>query len=88
MEPGSAVGKPADEEEQLLQMSNERFTVPELLFNPSSLGAFVHKSLLNNQSYVSCSLLTVFRLKSSWDPRSYRSVYFIPPGRSSRYVLE
>lgn len=28
-----------DEEEQLLQMSNERFTVPELLFNPSCIGS-------------------------------------------------
>lgn len=27
-----------EEEEQLLQMSNERFTVPEILFNPSTLG--------------------------------------------------
>jgi actin-related protein 6 len=26
------------EEEQVLQMSNERFTVPECLFNPSSIG--------------------------------------------------
>lgn len=33
--------KPAvvEEEEQLLQMNNERFTVPEVLFNPSTLGA-------------------------------------------------
>lgn len=26
------------EEEQLLQMGNERFTVPEVLFNPSTIG--------------------------------------------------
>lgn len=32
-----APGKvPADE--QLLQMNNERFTVPEVLFNPSTIG--------------------------------------------------
>lgn len=28
-----------EEEEQLLQMSNERFTVPEVLFNPSTIGS-------------------------------------------------
>lgn len=27
-----------EEEEQLLQMSNERFSVPEVLFNPSTIG--------------------------------------------------
>ncbi|KAL8276167.1 hypothetical protein RQP46_011425 [Phenoliferia psychrophenolica] len=35
---GDAKGKgPAVEEEQLLQMSNERFAVPEVLFNPSTI---------------------------------------------------
>lgn len=38
---GRAVEESAQgEEEQLLQMNNERFTVPEVLFNPSTLGAF------------------------------------------------
>lgn len=29
---------PADDEEQILPMNNERFTVPEILFNPSDIG--------------------------------------------------
>lgn len=32
------------EEEQVLQMSNERFTVPECLFNPSSIGKSVSRT--------------------------------------------
>ena len=31
------------EEEQLLQMGNERFTVPEVLFNPSTIGKQIGK---------------------------------------------
>jgi len=33
-----AAPKKTAEEEQLLQMNNERFTVPEVLFNPSTIG--------------------------------------------------
>ncbi len=42
------VGVPV-EEEQLLQMGNERFTVPEVLFNPSTIG-----EQLNSQAYFLC----------------------------------
>jgi actin-related protein 6 len=31
-------------EEQLLQMNNERFTVPEVLFNPSTIGACLEET--------------------------------------------
>jgi len=30
--------EPADDEEQILPMNNERFTVPEILFNPTDIG--------------------------------------------------
>ena len=35
-----SVGRPnaANEGEQIIRMNNERFTVPELLFNPSDIG--------------------------------------------------
>lgn len=42
--PGSGAGNKGKgkekvvEEEQLLQMNNERFSVPEVVFNPSSIG--------------------------------------------------
>lgn len=41
---GAPQKKPA-EEEQLLQMNNERFTVPEVLFNPSTIGELQLNSL-------------------------------------------
>jgi actin-related protein 6 len=33
-----SVGRPTDEGEQIIRMNNERFAVPELLFNPSDIG--------------------------------------------------
>ena len=33
-----SLGRPAAEGEQIIRMNNERFTVPELLFNPSDIG--------------------------------------------------
>nr|ACO15496.1 Actin-related protein 6 [Caligus clemensi] len=33
-----SIGRPTDEQEQIVRMNNERFTVPEILFNPSDVG--------------------------------------------------
>ena len=33
-----SVGRPTAEGEQIIRMNNERFAVPELLFNPSDIG--------------------------------------------------
>ncbi|XP_040574868.1 actin-related protein 6 [Lepeophtheirus salmonis] len=33
-----STGRPKDENEQFVRMNNERFTVPEILFNPSDVG--------------------------------------------------
>ena len=33
-----SVGRPSAEGEQIIRMNNERFAVPELLFNPSDIG--------------------------------------------------
>ena len=33
-----SVGRPTSEGEQIIRMNNERFAVPELLFNPSDIG--------------------------------------------------
>ncbi len=34
----ASVGRPENDAEQIVRMNNERFTVPELLFNPSDVG--------------------------------------------------
>ena len=36
--PEESTGRPAVEGEQIIRMNNERFTVPEILFNPSDIG--------------------------------------------------
>ena len=33
-----SAGRPTAEGEQIIRMNNERFAVPELLFNPSDIG--------------------------------------------------
>ena len=33
-----STGRPQVEGEQIIRMNNERFTVPEILFNPSDIG--------------------------------------------------
>ena len=37
-EDGSLQGRKADNTEQILTMNNERFMIPEILFNPSDIG--------------------------------------------------
>lgn len=71
LEPGQVV---KDASWQILEMNNERFTVPELLFTPSDIGMFFFWRQMNERD----SDQGPNRAGSDWFGSGYRSLYFAP----------
>jgi hypothetical protein len=71
LEPGQVV---KDASWQILEMNNERFTVPELLFTPSDIGVYFHSRQMNERD----SDRGPNRAGSDWFGSGYRSLYLAP----------
>lgn len=75
------------EEEQLLQMNNERFTVPEILFNPSTIGAFLPPVPTVVVEWSGADTRAPNRPQSRRHPRDDRPLYRCLARRVARHVL-
>lgn len=71
LQPGQVV---KDASWQMLEMNNERFTVPELLFTPSDIGMFFASRQTNERH----SDQGPNRSGSDWFGSGYRTLYLAP----------